>query len=317
MPNVFFSYCHADEALRDQLEKQLAMLRRQGVINTWHDRRINAGQEIDAAIDEHINSDEIILLLVSPDFIASDYCYNIEMKRAMERHQAGDAIVIPVILRACDWHYAPFGKLLGTPQDGKPVTLWPDRDEAFLLVAKEVRKAAEKLRSRDISVSPQTDRIDLTASQQVVPNGPRSSNLRLTKTFTQLDKDRFQLDTFEYIARYFENSLKELQARNPGFEGVFRRVDANRFSATIYKDGQDVARATVFVGGQMGAGIYYSQGASFSSSSYNEMLTVQADDQSLYLTSLGMTARRGHDQKLSQEGAAELLWETVIAPLQR
>ncbi|MFL9811997.1 toll/interleukin-1 receptor domain-containing protein [Stutzerimonas sp. VN223-3] len=317
MPNVFFSYCHADEALRDQLEKQLAMLRRQGVINTWHDRRINAGQEIDAAIDEHINSDEIILLLVSPDFIASDYCYNIEMKRAIERHQAGDAIVIPVILRACDWHYAPFGKLLGTPQDGKPVTLWPDRDEAFLQVAKEVRKAAEKLNSKHISVSPQTDRVDLTAPQQVVPNGPRSSNLRLAKTFTQLDKDRFQLDTFEYIARYFENSLKELQARNPGFEGMFRRVDANRFSAMIYKNGQDVARASVFVGGQMGAGIYYSQGASFSGSSYNEMLTVQADDQSLYLTSLGMTFRRGHDQKLSQEGAAELLWETVIAPLQR
>ncbi|EKA34068.1 hypothetical protein PABE173_6386, partial [Pseudomonas aeruginosa ATCC 25324] len=80
---------------------------------------------------------------------------------------------------------------------------------------------------------------------------------------------------------------------------------------------QDVARATVFVGGQMGAGIYYSQGASFSGNSYNEMLTVQADDQSLYLTSLGMTFRTGQDQKLSQEGAAEMLWETVIAPLQR
>lgn len=317
MPNVFFSYCHVDEALRDQLEKQLAMLRRQGVINTWHDRRINAGQEINAAIDEHVNSDEIILLLVSPDFIASDYCYNIEMARAMERHQAGDAIVIPVILRACDWHHAPFGKLLGTPQDGKPVTLWPDRDEAFLQVAREVRKVAEKLRSKDIGPSPQTDNVDLSAPQEIVSSGPRSSNLRLAKAFTQLDKDRFQLDTFEYISRYFENSLKELQARNPGFEGVFRRIDANRFSATIYRDGQDVARATIFVGGQMGAGIYYSQGASFSGSSYNEMLTVQTDDQSLYLTSLGMTFRRGHDQKLSQEGAAELLWETVIAPLQR
>ena len=317
MPNVFFSYCHADEALRDQLEKQLAMLRRQGVINTWHDRRINAGQEIDSAIDEHINSDEIILLLVSPDFIASDYCYNIEMKRAMERHQTGEAIVIPVILRACDWHYAPFGKLLGTPQDGKPVTLWPDRDEAFLQVAKEVRNAAGKLGSSHTSVSPQTDRIELAASRQTMASSPRSSNLRLAKTFTQLDKDQFQIDTFEYIARYFENSLEELQARNSGFEGVFRRVDANRFSATIYKDGQDVAKATVFVGGQMGAGIYYSQGASFSGNSYNKMLTVQADDQSLYLTCLGMSFRGGQDQKLSQEGAAELLWETVIAPLQR
>lgn len=288
MPNVFFSYCHADEALRDQLEKQLAMLKRQGVIETWHDRRISAGQEVDAAIDDHINGDEIILLLVSPDFIASDYCYNIEMARAMERHNAKDAIVIPVILRPCDWHHAPFGKLLGTPQDGKPVTLWPDRDEAFLQVAKEVRKAADRWHNQSRALS-QTERSDTTAlppTQQAVVAGPRSSNLRVAKTFTQLDKDRFQIDTFEYIARYFENSLKELQARNPGYEGVFRRIDANRFVAAIYKDGEDAAKATVFTGGQMGAAIYYSQGDSFSGNSYNEALSVQADDQALFLTSL-------------------------------
>jgi hypothetical protein len=88
MPSVFFPYSHADEALPDQLDKQLAMLNRQGVIETWHDRRIGAGQNIDQAIDDHINHDEIILLLVSPDFLASDYCYDIEMKRAMERHHA-------------------------------------------------------------------------------------------------------------------------------------------------------------------------------------------------------------------------------------
>ena len=95
------------------------MLKRQGVIDTWHDRRIGAGQNIHTAIDEHINSDEIILLLVSADFLASDYCYDIEMKQAMKRHQAGEAIVIPVILRACDWHDAPFGQLNATPRDGK------------------------------------------------------------------------------------------------------------------------------------------------------------------------------------------------------
>ena len=144
MPNVFFSYSHADEILRDQLEKQLAMLKRQGVIETWHDRRIGAGQEIDQLIDDHIEHDEIILLLVSPDFIASDYCYNMEMTRALERHAAGGAVVIPVILRACDWHHSPFGKLLATPQDGKPITQWVDRDEAFLQVAKAVRGAAER-----------------------------------------------------------------------------------------------------------------------------------------------------------------------------
>ena len=188
MPSVFFSYSHADEALRDQLEKQLAMLRRQGVIETWHDRRIGAGQDIDHAIDEHINRDEIILLLVSPDFLASDYCYDIEMKRAMERHHAGKAIVIPVILRACDWHHAPFGKLNATPRDGKPVTQWPDIDEAFLQVARAVREAAERVPG---AAKPTPQRTaGPTPSDAPMPAeaaGPRSSNLRVAKTFTQRD----------------------------------------------------------------------------------------------------------------------------------
>lgn len=318
LPSVFFSYSHADEALRDQLEKQLSMLKRQGVIETWHDRRIGAGDEIDASIDEHINSDEIILLLVSPDFIASDYCYNIEMGRAMERHAAKEAIVIPVILRACDWHPAPFGKLLATPQDGKPVTLWPDRDAAFLQVAQAVRKAADRYRQAVPNV--QAERAAFATPQPPTlsaPAGPRSSNLRVAKTFTQRDKDQFLLDTFEYIARYFENSLEELQARNPGYEGVYRRIDANRFSAVIYKDGHDVARGTVFIGGQLGAGIYYSQGETFAGNSYNESLSVSADDQALYLQTLGMSQFTQQDQKLSQEGAAEALWSMIITPLQR
>jgi len=320
VPTVFFSYSHADEDLRDQLEKQLAMLKRQGVIETWHDRRIGAGQELGQVIDDHINSDDIILLLVSPDFIASDYCYDIEMKRAMERHEAGEAIVIPVILRACDWHHAPFGKLLGTPKDGKPVTQWPDRDEAFLQVARSVRDAAGRISGSQAPAtvknpSPKATVRQSDASQSIT--SPRSSNLRLSKTFTQRDKDHFKAETFEYIARYFENSLAELQARNPGFEGVFRRVDANRFFATIYKDGKDVARATVYMGGMLG-GINYLQGETDSSNSSNESLSVQADDQMLFLTSMGMSSfGREREQKLTQEGAAELLWGLVIAPLQR
>lgn len=320
MPSVFFSYCHADETLRNQLEIQLSMLKRQGVITTWHDRRIDAGEDFAAAIDDHINHDKIILLLVSPDFLASDYCYNIEMKRALERHHAGQAIVIPVILRACDWHHAPFGGILGTPLDGKAVTQWPDRDEAFLQVAKEVRKAAEKLLAREgISAAQVIPQAQAKQSHSFIDSSirPRSSNLALTKTFTQLDKDRFQVDTFEYIARFFENSLLELQARNPGYEGAFRRIDSNRFQVAVYRDGRDVARATIFVGGQIEAGIYYRQGESLETNSWNEMLTVKADDQSLYISSTGMQHFGQQGQKLSQEGAAEMLWEILLAPLQR
>lgn len=322
MPTVFFSYSHADEALRDQLETQLAMLKHQGVIDTWHDRGIGAGQEFSQSIDDHINRDEIILLLVSPDFIASNYCYNIEMKRALERHEAGDAIVIPVILRPCDWHPAPFGKLLATPRDGKPVTQWPDRDEAFLQVAKAVREAAGRWQAPGNAKATGRQPVSPSTSPEVqapVLRGPRSSNLRVAKSFTDRDKDRFKLETFEYIARFFENSLAEFSERNVGYEGVFRQVDANRFFATIYRQGKDAARATVFTGGGgFGNGICFANGEQTGSSSMNEMLTVDADDQMLYWTTLGMTSS-GSDrkQKLSQEGAAEFLWGILIAPLQQ
>ncbi len=317
MPSVFFSYSHADEDLRDQLEKQLSMLKRQGAIDTWHDRRIGAGEELNRVIDDHINTDDIILLLVSADFIASDYCYNIEMERAMERHAKGEAIVIPVILRACDWHHAPFGTLMAVPRDGKPVTQWPDIDEAFLQVAKAVRDAAQRSTKTPQPAHPAVAEERPGVTTIAMP-APRSSNLRLAKTFTQRDKDRFRDETFEYIARFFETSLKELGERNPGIEGVFRRVDANRFFATVYRDGKDVARGTVFMGGgAWGRGINYAQGETTTSNSMNESLNVEADDQALYLTSLGMASfGRDRGQKLSQEGGAELLWDILIRPLQ-
>ena len=115
MPCPFFSYSHSDETLRNELEKHFSTLRRQGFIKTWHDRGIGAGKEFDQEISQHIEEADIILLLISPDFLASDYCYEKEMTRALERHKSGEARVIPVILRPCDWHDAPFGKLQAVP----------------------------------------------------------------------------------------------------------------------------------------------------------------------------------------------------------
>ena len=113
MAHVFISYSHADEALRNELEKHLGGLLRQGVITTWHDRRIPPGEDLHGQIDDHLNTADVVLLLVSADFLASDYCYDIEMNRAMERHERGEVRTIPVILRPCDWQGAPFGKLMG------------------------------------------------------------------------------------------------------------------------------------------------------------------------------------------------------------
>ncbi|RWX40294.1 toll/interleukin-1 receptor domain-containing protein [Rhizobium leguminosarum] len=325
MASVFFSYSHADEALRDQLEKQLSILKRQGIIETWHDRRIGAGEEIDRAISTNLLSADIILLLVSPDFINSDYCYDREMTVAMQRHEAREAVVIPVILRACDWHGAPFGKLNATPPDGRPITQAVDRDQAFLEVAKAVRATAERIgKVKAVAGVPQAMFQAPAASsalQRQLPDTPRSSNLRMTKTFTDRDRDRFKADSFEFIAKFFENSLNELQTRNPGVEGDMRRIDANRFTASAYRNGKALSRCTVFVGGDRGFinGIAYSDGEISASNSYSEMLHVEFDDQSLFLKCSGMrhVMSGGRDEKLSPEGGAELFWTIFMAPLQR
>jgi hypothetical protein len=143
--DVFFSYSHADEPLLAELINHLAVLKRQGVIRDWHDRKITAGTEWKEEIDHFLDIARIILLLVSSDFLASDYCYDKEMKRALERHAAGAARVIPVILRPCDWHSAPFWKLQVLPKEGKPVTAWTNRDEAFTDIARGIRSAVTSL----------------------------------------------------------------------------------------------------------------------------------------------------------------------------
>ena len=145
---VFFSYSHKDESLRNELETHLKLLQRQGLIESWHDRKIEAGDDWTTQIDENLERADIILLLVSADFIASDYCYEKEMKRALERHRAKGARVIPVILRDVNWGKAPFARLQSLPRDGLAVTKWPDRDSAWRSVSEGIEAIVNEQRER-------------------------------------------------------------------------------------------------------------------------------------------------------------------------
>lgn len=180
---LFFSYSHKDEDLRDELEAHLSLLERQGVIESWHDRRVAPGQERAGEIDRSLEAAGIILLLVSPDFVASDYCYAREMTRALERNAAGQATVIPVILRPTDWHGAPFGGLQALPRDGRPVTLWPERDEAWLDVVRGIRMVTERMGAVGIPQvtsppAPPSSSPPLQQGQGMKPRDPTTSSLR-------------------------------------------------------------------------------------------------------------------------------------------
>lgn len=143
---IFFSYTHADDAWRGKIEKSLSTLKRQNLIKIWSDHNILGGSEWEDILNSHLQSAPIILLLISPEFIDSDYCYSTELDQAIKLHEAKRACVIPIILRPTDWTKGtPFARLQALPRDGKPLSTWADKDEALLQVAKGIRRVVENI----------------------------------------------------------------------------------------------------------------------------------------------------------------------------
>jgi hypothetical protein len=137
---VMYSYSHKDEVFKDELDTALAALCRERAIEVWQDRKILPGSEFDKDIGAALEASDIVILLVSKYFIASDYCWSVEMKRAIQRHVNGTATVVPVILKPADWKTSPFGKLTALPKDGKPLVDWQNPDAAWADVAEGVRR---------------------------------------------------------------------------------------------------------------------------------------------------------------------------------
>jgi hypothetical protein len=142
---IFFSYSHRDAALRRQLDAHMSLMRRHREIDDWYDAKILPGAKWNAVIAQKLDSADIVLLLISPDFVNSDFCWGKEMVRALEKHRQGKAAVIPIILRPMDdsWKTTMFGDLLALPSNAKPVTKWRNRDEAWADVVNGIRTRIE------------------------------------------------------------------------------------------------------------------------------------------------------------------------------
>ena len=242
--NVFFSYSHKDAIFLDALEAHLALLKRQGVIKTWHDRDIDAGRVIDTEIQKNIEAAHIILLLISSDFINSDYCYSKELTHALQRHEVGTAIVLPIIVRPCDWRSAPFGELKAVPDDGRPITEWPNQDTAFVNVVDAIRKLAEKTQDEK-KPAVRTDDGTLcnavavalfrpigdepahsVASRTILANTPDSNRQDVEDAITMLGEQGY--------ARIVETSRERHIALTPrGVRFAWELIDANAFRLAL------------------------------------------------------------------------------------
>ncbi|AXS81906.1 toll/interleukin-1 receptor domain-containing protein [Marinobacter sp. Arc7-DN-1] len=318
MAKLVFSYSHVDEELRNELEKHLMPLKRLGLINTWHDRRIIAGTELHGEINQHFDDADVILLLISPDFINSNYCYDIEVKHALERHAKGEARVVPVILRTCDWHDLPFGKLMATPRDGHPVAKFSHVEDGFYEVVQAIKAVLGELgagrKSSSSAVSTSSQPATLSSS---LGHGPRSSNLGIKKEFSDRDKDIAKREGIQFLSRFFQNSLNEICERNPTLDQDFQQKDADSFEAALYNKGKRVCHCGIWrSGSDMGFGdICYSQ-SGVSNTSCNDAVSLEDDGIMLgFRSMMGGMVGPGRGSLLTNEGMAEHFWNEFIRPL--
>src|SRR6266568_383756 len=195
---IFCCYAREDQELLQRLKKHLMPLQRQGLITIWSDTNINAGAEWEKEINKHLDTAHIILLLVSSDFMDSEYCYSKEMKQAMQRREQGEARVIPVILRPTYWKGAPFEKLQALPTDARAVKSWPDPDDAFFNVAEQISTVVKELRIQSLLAEASKLHADqryeeaLVIYDQLILLEPASAPAHLGKAEVLLALERYE-----------------------------------------------------------------------------------------------------------------------------
>lgn len=201
MSKLFISYSHIDNRVLEQLHKHMAILREEGKVSAWFDREILAGGNLNADIKEKLDEAEIFIAIVSPDYLYSNYCYQIEFKHALKRKENGDLIIVPVIAQPCDWHASPFGEMKAIPTDGKPISDWVNENTAYLNIVQELRRLlnAEKVLKK----------VDPNGGSSLIAEKTKKA-YKVKQDFTEVDIIDFRENTFEIIRRYFEESLSEI-----------------------------------------------------------------------------------------------------------
>lgn len=318
MTTGFISYTHADTALKEELVRHLAPLQREGLIDLWHDGMLRPGEHLDPAVQAALAASDVVILLVSAGFIASDYCYEQEMLRAFARQREGTARVIPIILKPCQWKGVPIGKgetlsaFIALPKDGKAVINWPDTDTAFDNAVGSIRDMI-KAGGSSPQISGNIAQTLGTSARATRPAG--SSNLLGISTKpTDLDRDRFLRSGFTTTAALFEEKLAELKASDLRIDTDFEQIDSRSFAASVYFDGNRVGQVSIWHGSQMwrNALCLSYDTATSSRSSMNDCLPIEDTPHGLAFGVSATMSRRLAEGPLDAAGAAAYFWENFL-----
>lgn len=198
---AFISYSHRDSEMLDMLHKHLAQLQRDDIISSWTDRDILAGSSVDQNIFSILEASDLFIALLSPDYIASKYCYEKEFQKALEMQEEGNLVIVPIILEPCDWLSTPFKEFKALPKDAKEISAWENKNTAFLDVIQNIRKL---VKLPDINQDLQIQSKELSI--------PVSRNYRVQRDFDSIEKIEFLEKSFheinEYLKRYIEEILQ-------------------------------------------------------------------------------------------------------------
>lgn len=303
---AFISYSHQDSKYVQNLKKHLAQVQRQGLIDTWYDREILAGSDFGSDIQKELDSAGLFLAIVSPDFISSDYCYEVEMAWALERHKAGEMRVVPIIVEPCEWKMTPLRDLKALPKDGKSVSEWSNANSAYLDVVTELRRALE---SSDQLAVPETT---LAPSNQSTQEHTPITTFKVKRTFDAIDRDDFNRKSFIEICDFFSRSAAEINAVD-GIKSRFEQYSDTSFGAKIlnsqYQRGENAI--TVHMGGSsVGFGdIYYSNSERSEPNTANGWYSIEETDYELLYSGNRMNNLMSNDQfKGTANDLARDLW---------
>lgn len=309
MAKAFISYSHRDDRALDRLHTHLAMLRRDGLITEWYDREILAGKDIDRGIAENLANSEVFLALVSPDFLASNYCYEREMKVALERHEAGTLQVIPIIVEACDWKASPLSKLKALPKDGKPISTWTNEDVAYLDVVTELRRTLSSERKEP----PTRTESNSTLSKRK----PETKRYRIKQEFDAIDRAEFAHSSFVSIRDFFRRSVDELNQIGDPIRARFEKMTDSAFTCTVLNKAKrgGEAHITVHLVGERNyiGDITYSFSFRGPANTSNGNISVEADEYDQYLFLNSYRAITDDKERHSVEEIAEIIWREFIS----
>lgn len=304
---AFISYSHQDTKALERLHVHLANLQREGQIETWYDREILAGGGLDEEISLQLESADLYLLMVSPDFIASNYCIERELQRALERHDAGDARVIPIILEPCDWAAMPqLRRLKAVPKDGNPISEWANANNAYLNVVQEIRRIVESNSKRQVQQERRNSKPSL--QERTIPL------YRVQRDFDEIDRSEFRDAAFSAIKDYFRRAIGEIDLID-GLRGRFVDRGANSFGSTVVNRNrqQGTAHITVYSrsAGPIFGDIYFSFNDNAAENTASGGFNVSSDEYEQFLV-MPMTMFGTASARLSPEQAAETLWNQFI-----